>query len=180
MSESSGEQTTDESKPLPYDIVPLAEGGKRAGFTCGDEAMDAYFRAQVGQDGDRRLNVCFVAIHVETKEIAGFYTVSPTSIALDLLPEQLARRLPKRPVGCTLLGRLAVATAHQHQGVGGMLLFHAFELAKNSDLGGYALVVDAKHEKVSAFYKQFGFISCPTEPLRLFLSLSKELQPASM
>lgn len=133
----------------------------------------------MGQDGDRRLNVCFVAVHVESKQIAGFYTLSPCSVAVDLLPEELARRLPQRPVGCTLMGRLAVASAHQGQGLGGALLFHAFQLAKKNELGGYALVVDAKHEKASAFYKQFGFISCPTEPLKLFLSLRKELQPAS-
>lgn len=47
------------------------------------------------------------------RTVAGYYTLSLTSVNLAELPEQVARKLPRYPlVSATLLGRLAVDRHH--------------------------------------------------------------------
>ena len=41
-------------------VVPLDDGHDRAGFSCGVESLDRYFRTQAGQDVRRRANGVFV------------------------------------------------------------------------------------------------------------------------
>jgi len=43
---------------------------------------------------------------------------------------------------------------------------------KRADIGIYALMVDAIHERAAQFYQQFGFIPFDAQPLRLFLVLN--------
>jgi hypothetical protein len=52
----------------------------------------------------------FVAVSRETEEIAGYYTLSATRVALSPLSPQLSKKLPRYPVvPAASLGRLAVA-----------------------------------------------------------------------
>jgi GNAT superfamily N-acetyltransferase len=64
-----------------------------------------------------------VAVSVETKDVAGFYTLTAAGIALDALAPEVVRKLPRYPVvPAALLGRLAVAENYQGKGLGGVLL----------------------------------------------------------
>ena len=40
-------------------------------------------------------------------------------------------------------------------------------------VGGYALFVDAKDDDAAAFYKQYGFVPCPSAPLLLVMMVSE-------
>jgi len=66
---------------------------------------------------------CFMAVCAESKEVAGFYALAATSIALSALEPGIARKLPRYPVVlAALVGRLAVATSYQSKGLGSALL----------------------------------------------------------
>jgi predicted GNAT family N-acyltransferase len=108
--------------------------------------------------------------------IAGFYTLSASSIRVDDLPSELLQKLklPRYPtVGVTLIGRLARDLAFRGQGIGELLLIDALQLAlKNTaTIGSMAVIVDAKDEKAHAFYSSFGFLSFPETTKRLIMPM---------
>ena len=151
--------------------IELLGGHGRRSFACGSEALDRYFREQVSQDAHRRLAVCFVAID-DNGEVAGYYTLSATSLALDALPEAKARRLPRYPiVPAVLLGRLAIASAHQGKRLGAALVADAILRAGRSEVTGYALLIDAKDEAAVRFYEHLEFTRLPGAPNRLIRAL---------
>ena len=89
-----------------YRIEALAGDHDRSNFDSGSALLDRYFREQVTQDIKRRITTCFVALGANTGEVAGFYTLTATSIALDALAPEIVRKLPRYPVvPAALLGR---------------------------------------------------------------------------
>ena len=152
----------------------LGSAHDRASFSCGVPALDAYLQKQVGQDVRRRVAVAFVATP-DGKTIAGYYTLSQYSIELGVLPEELVRKLPKYPVvPATLIGRLAISTAFRGQGLGELLLMDALDrcLKGSRHVASAAVIVDAKDEKVAAFYRRYGFLDLPKVARRLFLPMA--------
>jgi hypothetical protein len=107
----------------------LSHSHDRAGFSCGEEALDAYFRPQARPDVERRVKAVFVLTSV-SKDVAGFYTLCSLSIPGLELPEQFAKKLPSRaPVGVTLPGRRAVSETFKGKKLGMRRLMHALKRA---------------------------------------------------
>ncbi len=77
-----------------------------------------------------------------------------------------------------LIGRLAVATKRQGQGLGlgRALIADAIIRTESFRIGAYALIVDAKDERASALYAANGFASIPDEARRMFLPMATALQ----
>lgn len=156
-----------------FRIEPLASAHDRAAFSCGVEALDHYLRKQAGQDVRKRVAAVFV-LTPNGKAIAGYYTLSQFSVELDALPAEAAKKLPKYPrVPATLIGRLAVSSQFQGQGLGEHLLMDAlnrsFEAGK--EIASAAVIVDAKDENTETFYRKYGFLDLPKIPRRLFLPM---------
>ena len=159
----------------PFIIEPLGPSHVRAEFTCGVDALDRYFREQVGQDVRRRATACFVAREIATNRIAGFYTLAAAGVLVAQMPVRLAKRLPRYPaVPAARLGRLAVALAYHGRKLGGALLWDAVERASRSEVAVYALVVDAKDEEARSFYLHHGFVPFGDTPRTLILPLPKK------
>jgi GNAT superfamily N-acetyltransferase len=101
--------------------------------------------------------------------VAGYYTLSSTSLQLTELPAQLVRKLSRYPlVPATLLGRLAVDRRHQGKGYGRFLLADALHRAARSDIASFAVIVDAKDESARRFYERESFFPFPDQPMKLF------------
>ena len=101
--------------------------------------------------------------------IAGYYTLSSTSVQLAELPEQVVRKLPRYPlVPATLLGRLAVDRRQQGKGYGRFLLADALFRAARSEIASFAVIVDAKDGNARRFYERESFLPFPDQPMRLF------------
>lgn len=159
---------------FPFQVKPLGDED-RAAFSCGEEALDKYFKNQAGQDMRKRVAAVFVLIDKQKDSIAGYYSLSSTAVRLDDLPDKLAKRLPKYPlVPATLLGRLAVDANYRGQRLGEYLLVDALQrsLENSSKIASAAIVVDAKNEAVKKFYLRYGFIGFPDQPSRLFLPMA--------
>jgi GNAT superfamily N-acetyltransferase len=160
-----------------FRIEPLSRDHDRPGFVSGSHALDRYFREQASQDIKRRIATCFVAVSVTAREVAGYYTLTAASVALDALAPEIAKRLPRHPVvPAVLLGRLAVARHYQGQGLGGILLADALTRTARAELGVFAMVVDAKDNAAQRFYEHYGFTLLPGEMRRLCLPISAALQ----
>ncbi|MFG6441045.1 GNAT family N-acetyltransferase [Roseateles sp. LKC17W] len=119
----------------------------------------------------RRVASCFVA-HSDDGRIAGYYTLAAASVPLTELPAAFTKKLPRYHAAPTVrVGRLAVDLSFRGQGLGGALLADALTRCVRSEIAAYALLVDAKGKRASAFYRHHGVIPLPDAALTLFLPL---------
>ncbi len=157
-----------------YRFEPLVDLPDRAAFSCGVEALDRYFQGDpIRQDVSRNTANAFVLTN-DGVSVAGFYTLSPISILSVDLPASLAKKLPKRPIGATLLGRMGIGKTLQGQGLGELLLTDALYKTWQAStfVSSWAVVVDAK-EGARDFYIKHEFTPFATQPNRLFLLMKK-------
>lgn len=155
-------------------IEPLNRNHNRTAFNCGIESLDRYLEHQANQYIKRRVSRVFVVrSRQDETSVLGYYTLSALSIDLSVLPERLAKNLPRHPIPAALIGRLAVDVSAQGKGIGKMLLSNAIKrtLAISDDLAIYAMVVDAINGESESFYMQHGFVHLASEGKRLFLPL---------
>lgn len=158
--------------PAPFRLEPLADHD-RAGFTCGEPALERYFQTQVTQDARRRVSNCFVAVESATGQLAGFYTLAAASIPLTDLPADVTKRLPRYPsVPAARIGRLAVDDRFKKRGLGSALLADAARRCMQSPPAVFAIVVDAKNDAAVAFYERHGFARFVSQERTLFLPLA--------
>jgi GNAT superfamily N-acetyltransferase len=149
-------------------VEPLTSSHDRSEFESGVEPLDRYFRTQAGQDARKNMAAPFVLV-LPDATIAGYYTLSSTSVQLAELPAQTVRNLPRYPlVPATLLGRLAVDRRHQGKGYGRFLLGDALYRAARSEIASFAVIVDAKDENARRFYERESFLPFPDQPMKLF------------
>lgn len=154
-------------------IEPLGNQHDRAAFTSGVEPLDRYFRTQASQDSRRRFAHCFVLVTPDGN-VAGYYTLSATSILLTDLPPTIVKKLPRYPVvPATLMGRLAVDQKYRGKKLGEALLFDACSRIVRSDIASFAFVVDAKDETAQSFYERYGFMPLPDFGRRMFKPLAE-------
>jgi GNAT superfamily N-acetyltransferase len=139
-----------------YRIGPFA-GHDRTSFYSGSQGLDRYFREHLSQDIRRRVANCFVAIG-PSGDIAGFYTLAATSVPLDMIAPERARRLPRHAlIPAVLLGRLAIAKVHQGKHLGAALVADALLRSAHSEIAAHLMVVEAKDEKAARFYEHLEF-----------------------
>ncbi len=161
------------------DLQPLDSHHDRASFSCGTVELDDYLKKRAGQDARKRLAVPFVLTVGGGAEVIGYYTLSAISILLDDLPPEIIRTLPRYPaVPATLLGRLALDSRYQGQGLGEHLLMDALYrvLRHSRDIASFAVVVDAINDEAEKFYTRYEFQPLPDHPNRLFLPMRKIAQ----
>lgn len=159
---------------MKLNIVPLGKQHERKSFNCGEASLNQYIQQFASQDVRRRINRVFVASSPDAPQmVIAYYSLSAGALAAADLPEEFRRRLPRFPVPVVLLGRLAVARSHQGKGLGSILLADALQRIAQACqvMAVFAVVVDALNEKAAAFYRQFGFIALPSQPLKLFLPI---------
>jgi predicted N-acetyltransferase YhbS len=89
------------------------------------------------------------------------------------LPKATLRRNAPDEVPVIVLGRLAVDMNFASRGLGTALLQDAFlrSLRAAEAVGVRAILVHAIDDKACAFYRRFGFLAFPTNPLTLVLPL---------
>jgi GNAT superfamily N-acetyltransferase len=161
----------------PFIMGPLAPHHDRSAFSCGVAALDRYLHSQATQDIRRHIANCFVAAASDSNAIAGYYTLSATSVPLLELPPDLAQRLPRYPViPAALIGRLAVDHDYRGCGLGAALLFDAIARAARADTAIFAILVSAKDDAVEAFYRHHGFQPFIQRPRDLFLPIGTALR----
>jgi GNAT superfamily N-acetyltransferase len=146
----------------------------RSQFTCGVAALDDYLRRFAVQQSKKGVSIVRVLIDSSAPQtILGYYSLSAAQVEVDQLDERTRKKLPRYPVPCFCMGRLAVNAAHHGQGLGKVLIGCAVErcLAAKNHVAAYALMVDAKDVQAKKFYEHYGFHACRDNPLSLYLPL---------
>lgn len=161
-------------------IEPLGKHERRA-FSCGVPALDDWFHLRAGQDEKRNVARVFVAMD-DRLGVVGFYSLSTFTLAINDLPAEHAKRLPRYDlIPAALIGRLARDRRVRGQGVGDLLLADAVTriLSAAGTLAVFAIVVEAKDEQAAAFYRDFGFLPFPNRPRRLFMPVADAIEAMS-
>lgn len=148
----------------------------RQAFTSGVAELDEYLQRFAVQQSKKGITVVRVLVDTDIpRTILGYYSLSAAQVDAIQLDERTQQRLPRYPVPCFRLGRLAAHSAHHGRGLGRLLIGCAVErcLEARKYVAAYALVVDAKGETAKAFYEHYGFTPCRDNPMTLYLSLGK-------
>ena len=154
---------------------PISKRHNRDAFDCGEEALNEFLRRYARKSHELGGAKTFLAIREDNQEtVLGFYSLCPASVEYARTPKILKRGLARYDVPAFRLARLAVDRSVQGQGLGGQLLLVAGRrcLLVSAEVGGVALLIDAKNEKVARWYARYGAIPLLDAPLSLVLPLA--------
>lgn len=169
-------------------LEPLTGRHDRNGFDCGIEALNLWLRQTALQHQTKGISRTFVAAPADARaveayhaagysdigeaSILGYYALASAFVLAEDLAPEVGKRYP-RQIPVTRLGRLAVCSGLQGQGLGRLLLADAVARSRNVALsvGSAGIFVDAKDERAARFYAQYGFTACSEQPLKLFLPM---------
>ena len=155
---------------LPLD----PERHDRAGFSCGVPVLDEYLHRFAVQHIRKGVTTVHVLVDdAAPATLLGYYTLSAAEVDSVELRAGERKRLPRYPVPCFRLGRLACSADRRGTGLGKLLLAGAVErcLRAKQHVAAYALIVDAKDDDAAAFYRHYGFVAYAGNPLLLYLPL---------
>ncbi|PTN36377.1 GNAT family N-acetyltransferase [Desulfonatronum sp. SC1] len=159
---------------------PIARGHDRDSFDCGEPALNEFLQRHARKNHDLGGAKTFLAVNAaDGATILGFYSLAPASLAFARTPKLIKRGLARHEVPVFRLARLAVDRSVQGRGLGGQLLLAAGRrsLLAASQVGGVALLIDAKNERAARWYTGYGAVPLLDQPLSLLLPL-KTIQAA--
>ncbi len=148
----------------------------RQGFACDVPALDEYLHRLAEQHRRRGISSVYVLTDsAQPERILGYYTLSAAEVGGERLSEAERKKLPRYPVPCFRMGRLACRLDQRGLGMGKLLLACAVDrcLQARRQVAAYALMVDAKDVEAAAFYLHFGFKALHDAPLTLYLPLGR-------
>lgn len=150
---------------------PINRHHNRDEFDCGDDPLNQFLKRHARKSHEKGGSKTFVAIDNNNNKILGFYSLSPASISYERTPEIVKRGLARHEIPVYRLARLAVDLSVQKHGLGGQLLLTAGRrcLHVASEVGGVALLIDAKNERVAKWYANYGAVALLDRPLSLLL-----------
>jgi GNAT superfamily N-acetyltransferase len=146
----------------------------RDSFDCGISELNDYLKKYARQNHQKGIARTIVAISaIGNPDVLGYYSVSMSEIQRESLPQKYSKGLPRYPIPALRIGKLAVARTMQGKGLGKALLMECLRLAIRlaSDVGVFAVIVDAINEQARNFYLKYGFILLENQERSLFISL---------
>jgi GNAT superfamily N-acetyltransferase len=154
---------------------PIAKKHDRKAFDCGQDDLNRFLQQHARQAHEHGASKTYVAVDdADEKTIYGYYTLSPAQVDFFRVPEVARLNLGRHDVGGFRLARLAVSKSLQGQGLGGELLAAAARrcMRASQEVGGTAMMIDAKDEKVARWYISFGAVPLNDRPLSPLLPYS--------
>lgn len=154
---------------------PIRKTHDREAFDCGEAVLNEFLRRYARRSHDLGGAKTFLAIDdADNKTILGFYSLSPASVEYARTPEIVRRGLARHDVPVFRLARLAVDLKVQGEGLGGQLLLSAGRrcLLAAAEVGGVALLIDAKNERAAGWYAGYGAVPLADASLSLLLPLA--------
>jgi hypothetical protein len=107
--------------PSGFRLERLGRDHPRKQFSCGQDQVDDWLRTKALQNQEKHLSVTRVLLD-ESAAIAGYYTLATGQVDFGDLPAEISKRLPRRMLPVAILAWLAIATRHQGEGLGQLLL----------------------------------------------------------
>ena len=140
---------------MSYSIELLGKQHQRKDFDCGQTDLNDFIKLYALQQQKRNQNKTYVA-YTDTQQVIGFYSLNVGAISFEEMPPDMQKRLARYPVPTLYVGRFAVDSRFQGQGLGKWLM---------------------QNTQAAQFYQSVDFRPLPNNPLKLFLPVS-DLQKA--
>ena len=154
---------------------PIGKQHDRAAFDCGESALNDFLRQHARQNHEKGAAKTFLAISdADGTTIFGFYSLSPASVEYAQTPAIVRQGLARHDVPVFRLGRLAVDQSFQGRSLGGQLILAAGRrcVLAAREVGGVALLIDAKSDRAANWYASYGAVPLVDAPLSLLLPLA--------
>jgi GNAT superfamily N-acetyltransferase len=149
-------------------LVPLAAEHDVSSFDCGTPELDKWLSNYAL--ASHKADLARTWVLVEDDRVIGYFSLVMGHVRPEDAPQKLVRGVPRYPVGMVLLARLAVDGSAQGRGLGADLLAHTLVLACRAGevVAARLVAVDAIDEQAAAFYRRWGFVPVPEQPLTLY------------
>lgn len=169
------------SFPDGYRLESLQRSHPRRAFDCRQPEVNAWLRSKALQHQDKRLSATKVLLD-PASAIAGFYTLATGQADFGDLPDEIARKLPRRALPVAVIAWLGVSRNHQSRGLGDQLFAQALRDCHQAGqtFAFVAVILDCIDDRAKAFYQRWDFAELPGHPYRLYLSagvLAALMQP---
>lgn len=138
-------------------------------FDCGEQTLNRWLISRAWANETQNISRTYL-VFSEEGDLAGYFSLSSSSICHEITSAAVRRNMPK-PIPTILLTRLAVDVRFQRMCVGSRMLKSAIEIARQSAglCGAPFVAVHPLNEKVSAFYRRYGFVYAKQgHPLMVF------------
>ena len=146
-----------------------------ATFSCGNTDLDKFLSKYALINDQNGYGKTFLL--EDDGKIVGFFTLCSSSIKFEEFPTINSHLLPRYPIPCIRIARLAVQKEYQGKGYGRELLKQAFLRILNvaTTVGVRLIVVDAK-ESSKSFYEKYGFARLNNDKLSYYLLLDTVIE----
>lgn len=151
--------------------TPLGPEHECGPFDCGAPSLNDWLKRRALANQRSGASRTFVV--TDTKgAVIGYYALASGAVAHAEAPSAIRRNMPE-PIPVMVLARLAVDCGQQGSKLGASLLKDAVLrcLVVAEHAGVRALLVHALNERAGAFYRHYGFLESPINPLVLMLRL---------
>ena len=150
---------------------PLTSSHDTSDFSSGSETLDDWLRRRALRNEDAGASRTYVVC--AGSKVRGYYCLAAGSIELTRAPGRVRRNMPD-PVPVMIIGRLAVHSELQGQGLGLDLLLDAVRRTRQAAriVGIRAILVHALSEDAARFYRKAGFRPSPVDPMTLMVTLA--------
>lgn len=150
---------------------PINDEHQLENFDSGEIILDQWLKQRALNNDSSGASRTFV-VH-QNKSVIAYYSLATGSLSLQDAPGKIKRNMPN-PIPVMILGRLAVDKCWHKHGLGKALLKDSVlrTLKVSHDVGIRALLVHAISDSAKHFYKRYGFIESPMEPMTLMVSMN--------
>ncbi len=142
-------------------LVPLTAEHDLSSFNCGKPELNKWLGdyALASQKAD----LARMWVLIEDDRVIGYFSLVMGHVRPEDAPQKLVR-------GMVLLARLAVDGSAQGRGLGADLLAYALVPACRAGevVAARLVAVDAIDERAATFYRRWGFLPVPAQPLKLY------------
>lgn len=159
----------------------ISEADNVSDFICESAALANYLKKYASRNDRMNIARCILALYKD--KIVGYYTTSMREVLKEEFEKKDLRGVPGYPIPVILIGKLAVHSSYQGQGIGKSMLRSIFQAAiKNVNDDGVpafrAIIVDTKEGAPNAarFYEKYGFKKFSDKPNSLYIPIKIILQ----
>ena len=155
---------------------PLGAQHDTTSFSCGTESLDDWLKRRAlknqGQ-GASRTYVLTHGTHGGAMRVVAYYALASGAVRVSEATGRFRRNMPD-PIPVVILGRLAIDSAFQGQGLGRALVRDAgLRVVQSAQaIGIRGMLVQALSDEARAFYEKLGFEPSPLDPMMLMITLA--------
>jgi GNAT superfamily N-acetyltransferase len=150
--------------------VPIRGAHDTTKFDCGKPLLTDWLKNNAMRSEGKSARTYVVC---EGNVVVGYYCLATGRVSRAEVPKVIRGHGTPNTVPVVILGRLAVDTRYQKQGIGSGLLQDALRraLEVSVTIGAAAVLVHAIDDDAKAFYTSYGFIAFPADSRTLFLPM---------